>query len=61
MAESAALSPKTYSYLTMKIKKQKASATKNYDIKRKVKFQDYQNCLEATQRENKINLLEKKT
>ena len=32
----------------MKIKKQKAQ-------KRKLKFQDYKNCLEAAQIENKIN------
>ena len=61
MTESAALSPKTHSYLTMKIKKQKASATRKCDIKRKVEFEDYQICLEPTQRENKISLLEKKT
>ena len=29
-------------------------------IKRKLKFQDYKNCLEALQTENKINHLEKK-
>ena len=29
-------------------------------MKRKLKFQDYENCLEAAQVENKINHLEKK-
>ena len=42
----------------MKIKKQKAQ--KKCAIKRKVKFQDYKNCLEAAQIEWKINYLEKK-
>ena len=40
----------------MKIKKQKG--TKKFFIKRKLKFQDYSNCLEAAQIENKINHLE---
>ena len=41
----------------MKIKK--AKATKKCVIKRKLKFQDYKNCLEAAQIENKISHLEK--
>ena len=28
-------------------------------IKRKLKFENYKNCLEATQLENKMNILEK--
>ena len=40
----------------MKIKKQK---TQKSVIKRKLKFENYKNCLEATQLENKINHLEK--
>ena len=40
----------------MKIKKQNAQKSV---IKRKLKFQDYKNCLEAAQIENKINHLEK--
>ena len=40
-----------------KIKKTKE--TKNCDIKRKLKFEDYKNCLEAAQIGNKINHLEK--
>ena len=38
----------------VKIKKQKG---KKFVIK-KLKFEDYKSCLEATQLENKINLLE---
>ena len=30
-------------------------------VKRKLKFEYYKHCLEATQLENKINYLEKKT
>ena len=40
-------------------KTKKAKGTKKYIIKRKLKFEDYKNCLEAAQRENKINHLEK--
>ena len=41
----------------MEIKKQKAQ--KKCVIKRKLKFEDYQNCLEAAQMANKINHVEK--
>ena len=37
----------------------KAKSTKKCVIKRKPKFENYRNCLEATQLENKINHLEK--
>ena len=40
----------------VKIKKQKAQRSV---IKRQLKFENYENCLEATQLENKINHLEK--
>ena len=40
-------------------KTKKAKGTKKYIIKRKLKFEDYKNCLEAAQIENKINHLEK--
>ena len=40
----------------VKIKKQKAQKSV---IKRKLKFENYKNCLEATQLENKINHIEK--
>ena len=39
----------------MKIKK--AKGTKKFVRKRKLKFEDYKYCLEATQLENKINQL----
>ena len=41
----------------VKIKKQKC--TKKCVIKRKPKLENYKNCLEATQLENKINHIEK--
>ena len=41
----------------MKIQKQKAQ--KQCVIKRKLKFQDYNNHLKAAQTENKVNHLEK--
>ena len=40
-----------------KIKKRKSK--KSVSKKRKSKFEDYRNCLEATELENKINYLEK--
>ena len=40
----------------VKIRNQK---TQKSVIKRKLKFENYKNCLEATQLENKINHLEK--
>ena len=41
------------------LKEKKAKSTKMYVIKRKLKFEDYKQRLEATQLENKINQLEK--
>ena len=43
----------------MLVKVKKAKGTKKYVIKRKLKFENYKNCLEATQLDNKINYLEK--
>ena len=40
----------------VKIKNQKAQKSV---IKRKLKFENYKNCLEATQRDNKVNYIEK--
>ena len=37
----------------------KAKGTKKCIIKKKLKFKNYKNCLEATQLDNKINSLEK--
>ena len=50
---------KTYSYLADNNDK-KAKGTKTCVIKQKLKFEDYQHCLETTQHENKIKQQEKK-
>ena len=51
---------KTYSYLKDNSDEDKnAKGTKKCVIKRKLKFQDYKNCLEECQIENKTNPLEK--
>ena len=51
---------KTYSYLIDdNSEDKKAKGTKKCAIKRKLKFENYKNCLEATHLENKINHLEK--
>ena len=41
-------------------KDKKPKDTQKCDIKRKFKFENYKNYLEATQFDNKINYLEKK-
>ena len=43
--------------MVVKIKKQKN--TKKWVIKRKLKFDNYKNCLEATKLENKLKYQEK--
>ena len=54
------LKAKTYSYLIDDSSEdKKAENTKKCDNKRKLKFKNYKNCLEATQLENKINHLNK--
>ena len=54
------LRAKTYSYLTDDgSEDKKAKRTKRCVIKRKLKFGNYKNCLEAAQLNNKINQLEK--
>ena len=58
MTEFAALRPKTYSYLADdndENKKAKVQCVK----KQKLIFEDYKNCLKATQLENKVKQLEK--
>ena len=51
---------KTYSYLIDDgSEDKKAKGTKKCVIKRKLKFENYKNCLEATQLENTISYLEK--
>ena len=57
MVKFVGLKAKTYSYL---IDDKKAKGTKKCVIKRKLKFENYKNCLEATQLKNKTNHLEKK-
>ena len=50
MTEVAVLRPKTYCYLTDENNENKKSkGTKKSVIKRKVEFEDYKHCLEATQ------------
>ena len=51
------LRAKSYSYLIDEDKK--AKGTKKCVVKRKHKFENYKNCLEATQLENRINYIEK--
>ena len=54
------LRAKTYSYSTDdESKDKKAKGTKACLIKRKLKFENYKNCLEATQTENEINHIKK--
>ena len=49
------LRAKTYSYLTdINGEDKKAKDTKKCLMKRKVKFEDYKNCLEAAQVESKM-------
>ena len=60
MKELVGLWTNTYSYLEDNNgEDKKVKGTKKCAIKRKRKFQDYKNCLEAVQIENKINHLEK--
>ena len=61
MTKFVGLIAKSYSYLIDDDNEdKKAKGTKRCVIKRKLKFENYKNCLEATQLENKINYLEKK-
>ena len=54
------LKGKTYSYLIDDgSEDKKAKDKKKCVIKRKLKFENYQNCLEATELEKKINYQEK--
>ena len=60
MKKFALLRAKTRSYLTdNNDTDKKVKGTKICAIKRKLKFQDYKSCLEATHFENEINQLEK--
>ena len=58
MKEFLGLRVKTYGYLKNNNNEdKKANGTKKCVIKRKLKFEDYENYLEAAQIENKINHL----
>ena len=60
MTKFVGLRAKTYSYLIDdNSEDKKTKDAKKCVIKRKLKFEDYKNCLEAAQIENKINHLEK--
>ena len=60
MTKFVRLRAKTYSYLIdYSSEDKKARDTKKCLIKRELKFENYKNCLEATQLENKINCIEK--
>ena len=60
MTKFVGLRAKTYSYLIDdNSEDKKTKDAKKRVIKRKLKFEDYKNCLEVTQLENKINYLEK--
>ena len=55
------LRAKSYSYLIDDGgEDKKAKSKKNCFIKRKLKFENYKNCLEATQHDNEINQIKKK-
>ena len=57
MTEFIGFGAKTHSYLIDDISKdKKAKGTKRCVIKRNLKFEDYQHCLEVTQLENKENV-----
>ena len=60
MKEFDVLRAKRYTYLKdNNDEDKKVKGTKKCVIKRKLKFQDYIDCLEAAQIESKINYLEK--
>ena len=61
MKEFVLLRAKTYSYLIDDgSEDKKARGTKQCITKKKLKYKDYKNCLEATQLKSKINYLKKK-
>ena len=62
MKEFAALRAKTYTYLTNnKDQNKKAKGTKEYIIRREIKFEDHKKFLKATKLENKKQQLEKQS
>ena len=60
MKNFVGLRAKIYSYLIGDgCENKKAKGTKKFVIKRKIKFENYKSCLEATHLKNKINHLAK--
>ena len=60
MKQFVELRAKTCSYLNdNNDEDKKGKGTKKYVIKRRLKFQDYKNCLKAAQIERKLNYLRK--
>ena len=60
MTKFVELRGKIYSYLIDDgSENKKVKSTKKCLIKKKLKFENYKNCLEATKHDNKINYLEK--
>ena len=60
MAKFVGLKANTYNYLTDDGSENKnAKSTKKSVMKRKLKFENHENCLKATRLENKRNHLEK--
>ena len=60
MTKFVGLRAKTYSYLIDDCSEdKKAKATAKCVMKRKLKFENYKNCLEANQLENKTSFLER--
>ena len=58
MTEFLRLRAKTFSYLINDgTENKKVKGAKKCVIKRKLKFEDYKSCLDATQMENEINHL----
>ena len=53
MKEFAALTAKTFSYLTDNNEDKKSKGIKKFIKKRKLKFEDYKNCLKVTKLEIK--------
>ena len=61
MTKFVGLRAQTYSYLIDDgSEDKKAKGPKKCVIKRKIKFENYRNCLEATQLDDKTKYLEKK-
>ena len=59
IAKFVSLSSKAYSYLKdISDEGKKEKGTKKCVVKRKIKFQDYKNCLKASQIINTVNYLE---